>query len=390
MKNKHNVNPLLHALLPLCITIAYILIGFIFDSGWAIGWILFLLIPIVETLINAINSKDASKFAYPVLMAAIFLFTGMMWGRWHPMWVLFVTIPAYYAICDAIKKSHPQQENLYQNPQEYQQAAPEVNQPNQQGVYYQPPVEVNQQPKNNATTIIVTAIICTAVVAVIAIVCTFAWLSGGSINLHGIFDDDSIITEGYTEGPVDASSAGIKNIDIEWINGNVDVQYYDGDTICAEESSKNSKHPMTYKIENSTLYICEFSGNTSSALANRQKKGLTVKIPNDFKADEITFDIVSADITASAIDAVNFELNSVSGNSHISFASQPKDIEIDTVSGNNQLVFPDSTTGYSVSYESVSGSVNTNDFGNALHFGDGYTQIEFDSVSGNLTLEKED
>ncbi|MGN0528735.1 MAG: DUF4097 family beta strand repeat-containing protein [Eubacterium sp.] len=383
MKNKHNVNPLLHALLPICITIAYILIGFIFDSGWAIGWILFLLIPIVETLINAINTKNPSHFAYPVLVTAIFLFTGMMWGLWHPMWVLFVTIPAYYAICDAVKKSQSQPQG------EYQQAPSEVNQPNQQGVYYQPPVEeAGQQPKNNATAIIVTAIICTAVVAVIAIICTFAWLSGGSINVHGIFDDDSIITEGYTEGPVDASTAGIKNIDIEWVNGNVDVQYYDGDTICAEESSKNGKHPMTYKIENSTLYICEFTGNTSSAFANRQKKDLTVKIPNDFKADEITFDIVSADVTASNIDTVDFELNTVSGNSHISFESQPKDIEIDTVSGNNQLVFPGGTTGYSVSYESVSGSVNTNDFGNTLHFGDGYTQIEFDSVSGNLTLEK--
>ena len=108
MSNKNNVNPLLHALLPIIITVAYVLIGTIFDSGWAIGWILFLLIPIVETLVKAINKKNPSHFAYPVLVTAIFLFTGMMWGWWHPMWVLFVTIPAYYAVCDAIKKSKPQ------------------------------------------------------------------------------------------------------------------------------------------------------------------------------------------------------------------------------------------------------------------------------------------
>lgn len=381
MKNKHNVNPLLHALLPVIIVIAYILIGFIFDSGWAIGWILFLLIPIVETLVNAINLKDASKFAYPVLVTAIFLFTGMMWGWWHPMWVLFVTIPAYYAICDAVKKSKPQQQT------EYQQAPTEAN---QDGVYYQPTVEAPQeQPKSNATAIIITAIICAAVVAVIAIICTFAWLSGGSINVHGIFDNDTQSGESYVEGPYDVSTDGIENIDIEWVNGNIDVQYYDGDTIYIEESSKSDKYPMTYKVDNKTLYIDEYSGNISSTLSGKWKKDLIVKLPNGFKTDYISIDIVSAELTASSLDTLGFELNSVSGNSHISFASQPQEIEMDTVSGNIQLVLPEDISGYSISNESVSGSINTNDFGNTLYYGDGYTRIEHDAVSGNLTLEKD-
>lgn len=383
MKNKHNVNPLLHALLPVIIVIAYILIGFLFDSGWAIGWILFLLIPIVETLVNAINTKNPSHFAYPVLVTAIFLFTGMMWGWWHPMWVVFVTIPAYYAICDAVKKSKPQQQA------EYQQAPSEANQTNQQGVYYQPPVEASQeQPKNNATAIIITAIICAAVVAVIAIICTFSWLSGGSINVHGIFDDDTQSTENYVEGPYNVSTEGIGIIDIEWVNGNVDVQYYDGDTIYIEESSKSDKHPMTYKVDDKTLYIDEYAGNISTAFSGRLKKDLTVKIPNGFKTDVINIDVVSAEVTASSLDTLGFELNSVSGNSHISFVSQPQEIETDTVSGNIQLVLPEDISGYSISNESVSGSINTNDFGNTLYYGDGYTRIEHDAVSGNLTLEK--
>ncbi|MGN1328537.1 MAG: DUF4097 family beta strand repeat-containing protein [Eubacterium sp.] len=384
MKNKNNVSPLLHALLPIVITVAYILIGFIFDAGWAIGWILFLLIPIVETLVNAINSKDASKFAYPVLVAAIFLFTGMMWGWWHPMWVLFVTIPAYYAVCDAIKKSKTQQPENQQIPTENNQT--EVK---QEGVYYQPSVEVTpQQPKNNSNSIIITAIICTAVVAGIAIICTFAWLSGGSINIHGIFDNDSQSTESYVEGPYDVATEGIENIDIEWVSGNVDVQYYDGDTIYIEESAKSDKNPMTYKVDNKTLYIDEFADNVSTAFSSKLKKDLTVKIPSEFKTNEFTLDIVSANLTISNLNTRDFELNAVSGNSHIYFATQPQDIEMDTVSGDIQLVFPSDITGYSISNESVSGSVNTNDFGNTLNYGDGYTKIEHDAVSGNLTLEK--
>ena len=245
-----------------------------------------------------------------------------------------------------------------------------------------------EQPKSNATAIIITAIICAAVVAVIAIICTFAWLSGGSINVHGIFDNDTQSIESYVEGPYDVSTDGIENIDIEWVNGNIDVQYYDGDTIYIEESSKSNKYPMTYKVDNKTLYIDEYSGNISSTLSGKWKKDLIVKLPNGFKTDYISIDIVSAELTASSLDTLGFELNSVSGNSHISFASQPQDIEMDTVSGNIQLVLPEDISGYSISNESVSGSINTNEFGNTLYYGDGYTRIEHDAVSGNLTLEK--
>lgn len=378
MKNKHNVNPLLHALLPVIITISYILIGFLLDSGWAIGWILFLLIPIIETLISAINTKNPSHFAYPVLVTAIFLFTGMMWGLWHPMWVVFVTIPAYYAICDAIKKSKPQPEDEYQQ---------EPSEANQQGVYYQPVVEVPQQPKNNTTAIIISIVVSIAVVAIVAIVCTFSWLSG-NFNAPEIFKTNTENTESYVQGPFDIATDGIENIDVEWVNGNIDVQCYDGDTIYIEESTSNDKHPMTYKVENKTLYIDEFSNHSSTAFTNNLRKDLTVKIPKDFKTDEFTLDIVSANVTVSNLNTLGFELNSVSGNSHISFVSQPQDIEMDTVSGDIQLVLPADISGYSISNESVSGSINTNDFGNVTRYGDGYTRIELDAVSGNLTVEK--
>lgn len=386
MKNKHNVNPLLHALLPVIITIAYILIGFVFDSGWAIGWILFLLIPIIETLINAINTKNPSHFAYPVLVTAIFLFTGMMWGLWHPMWVLFVTIPAYYAICDALKKQKPQQlDNPQQpaNPQEPVYA-------NQNGGYYQQPVpSYQQQPKNNTTAIIISVIVSVAAIIIVGIVCTFSWLSG-SFNVPNAFikNQNTEIAESYVEGPYNVATDGVESINVEWVNGNVDVQYYDGDTIYIEESSSNDKNPMTYKVEGRTLFIDEFAYNSSKSFANIAKKDLTLKIPEDFKVYEFSLDIVSAKVTVSQLVADDFELNTVSGNAHISFKAQPKSVETDSVSGDVQLVFPSDISGYSISKESVSGSVNTNDFENSLYYGDGYTRIEFDSVSGNLMLEK--
>lgn len=378
MKNKNNVNPLVHALLPIGVTFAYILIGFLFDSGWAIGWILFLLIPIVETLINAIKTKNSSHFAYPVLVTAVFLFTGMMWGWWHPGWVMFVTIPAYYAVCDAINKQRAGKQEIVEN----------NNQESTDGTYFQPTVEVensNNKKNSNITSIVITAIICGTVVAVIAIVFVFSWLSGGTINVKGFDDyentDGTIVSE-----QEDISAEGINAIDIEWVDGNVNIEYYDDDEIHFEETS--SKYPMIYKVENNTLHIDEYSTNKISSLKGFRKKDLTVKLPKDRELVKLNLEIVSSNINANDLNAKVVELDSVSGNTNLSFATQPRDIEIESVSGDINIALPSDISGYTILKDSVSGDVNANDFGGTLYYGDGYTQIDVDSVSGNLNINK--
>lgn len=378
MKNKNNVNPLVHALLPIGVTFAYILIGFLFDSGWAIGWILFLLIPIVETLINAIKTKNPSHFAYPVLVTAVFLFTGMMWGWWHPGWVMFVTIPAYYAVCDAINKQRAGKQEVVEN----------NNQESTNGTYFQPTVEVensNNKRNSNITSIVITAIICGTVVAVIAIVFVFSWLSGGTINVKGFDDyentDGTIVTE-----QANISAEGINAIDIEWVDGNVNIEYYDDDEIHFEETS--SKYPMIYKVENNTLHIDEYSTKKISSLKGFRKKDLTIKLPKDMELVKLNLEIVSSNINANDLKAKVVELDSVSGNTNLSFATQPRDIEIESVSGDINIALPSDISGYTILKDSVSGDVNANDFGGTLYYGDGYTQIDVDSVSGNLNINK--
>ena len=388
MKNKQNVNPLLHALLPIVITIAYILIGFVFDSGWAIGWILFLLIPIIETLVNAIKNKNPSNFAYPVFVTAIFLFTGMMWGLWHPMWVLFVTIPAYYAVCDAIKKSKPQpapqQSNEYAQENSNNQA-----EQNQQGTYYNPPVNVSyQQSKNGSTAVIITIIVAIAVVACVAIFSVFAWLGGG-FNTHDVIGSKSDVnSQSFAKGPYDIATDGIESIDIEWVNGNINVESYNGDTIYIEESSSNQKYPMTYKIDNKTLEIEEYSNSLSASVVGRVKKDLTVKIPEDFVTDVFSLDIVSAQVNISNLNTLGFDLECVSGNTRVSFAKQPQRIDADSVSGNIYITLPSDVSGFSIAKDSISGNLDTSDFGNVTRYGDGYTLIDIESVSGNIYVEK--
>ena len=88
---------------PILITIIYLLWGFLWD-GWAVGWTLYVTVPIYYSIFDCIKKKKASHFAYPVLVTFIYLFVGMQWGFWHPNWVIFITIPIYYAITDAIEK----------------------------------------------------------------------------------------------------------------------------------------------------------------------------------------------------------------------------------------------------------------------------------------------
>jgi len=89
---------------PILATIAYILFGYFnICGGWGYGWIVFLTIPIYYTLVEAILKRDANIFCYPVFAAIAFLIMGFVWGLWHPGWVVFLTIPVYYGVVNGIK-----------------------------------------------------------------------------------------------------------------------------------------------------------------------------------------------------------------------------------------------------------------------------------------------
>lgn len=77
--------------------IAFVLTGTL-TGIWHPTWMVFLLIPVIDSFITAIVKRDFHKFAYPVLAFDVFLWIGFMHNLWHPGWVIFLTIPIYYAI----------------------------------------------------------------------------------------------------------------------------------------------------------------------------------------------------------------------------------------------------------------------------------------------------
>lgn len=106
----------MHFPYPILCAVAYLAMGFVWDL-WHPGWLIFLTIPLYYPLVEAAyKSKDLVRtllsFPYPVLVAGVYLLIGFEWGLWHPYWMLFLTIPIYYAVLGALKDHSPIEINI--------------------------------------------------------------------------------------------------------------------------------------------------------------------------------------------------------------------------------------------------------------------------------------
>ena len=99
------------------ILLAYIILGLTLpdNQGWFVYWVLFLLIPVIPSLMQAIHRRKFCDFLYPVLITAIYCFLGLEFDLWHPYWVLFLTIPVYYAVFAPIDNLLKKKEEKEQN-----------------------------------------------------------------------------------------------------------------------------------------------------------------------------------------------------------------------------------------------------------------------------------
>ena len=91
---------------PILALLAYMTIG-IFFHVWHPTWLIFLTIPVYYTLVTMKRAKSfkakANVFPYPILCTIFYLSAGFDYGLWHPMWLLFLTIPVYYMFVNSIK-----------------------------------------------------------------------------------------------------------------------------------------------------------------------------------------------------------------------------------------------------------------------------------------------
>jgi len=85
--------------------LALILVGCLVKGGWSWSWTFMLLVPVVISIPDSIKHKKISHFAYPFLTAFVYFFVCLaITPMWHPLWVVFVSIPVFYSIVCPIDK----------------------------------------------------------------------------------------------------------------------------------------------------------------------------------------------------------------------------------------------------------------------------------------------
>lgn len=93
-------------------TAAYLFLGFWHDL-WHPGWLIFAAIPFVHEIMGmfAVPGLRNKLNQFPVWLLSVvaYLLMGFVWDLWHPGWVVFLAIPAYYGLVSMFPKGkHPE------------------------------------------------------------------------------------------------------------------------------------------------------------------------------------------------------------------------------------------------------------------------------------------
>ena len=114
-------NVLIDLSYPVICVAAYLIFGFCnLFGGWGLSWIIFLTIPVFQSLINAITKRRFSKFEYATLIILIYLYCGLYHGAWHPTWVMFFAVPILEGLANAIDRSKAKKNAEPQNDDNYE------------------------------------------------------------------------------------------------------------------------------------------------------------------------------------------------------------------------------------------------------------------------------
>ena len=95
--------------------VAYILLGSLLNM-WGNAWVVVFIPEIICSIARAIIKKNPSQVNMPFIAVFVFFFVcmvvpGQSANLWHPMWVVFLSVPVYYTICSIIRKAVNKEEN---------------------------------------------------------------------------------------------------------------------------------------------------------------------------------------------------------------------------------------------------------------------------------------
>lgn len=246
-------------------------------------------------------------------------------------------------------------------------------------------------------------------------------------NVDSWVSDVTVIGGNRGSGSVEAGQ--IRNLDIDWVSGSVNIQPGDTDQILfSEDADLPQGEQMVWKQSGDTLSI-QFCATNFSIFSSSRSKDLTVTVPQSWNCIDLDISTTSASVNVTGVTAEELELENVSGSCYFSGcsveelsvntvsgnveyygnlgksaecstvsadctlapANAPRELSLDSVSGNLILYLPPDC-GFTASMDSVSGGISSEFFTNSQNgkhtHGDGYCRIALDSVSGDLAIHK--
>lgn len=104
--SRRKINAIKSVLMSFYITlimIVYIMLG-VFTKKWHPYWLIFLTIPIYGSLVEAILRRKVSIFSIEMLAISVYVTVGFISNIWHPTWVILLIIPIYRSTLSAMRK----------------------------------------------------------------------------------------------------------------------------------------------------------------------------------------------------------------------------------------------------------------------------------------------
>jgi len=206
--------------------------------------------------------------------------------------------------------------------------------------------------------------------------------------------DDAERYMAASEGSIDANR--VNEIHIEWVNGDILVQYGDQDQITWKETFRkgeaNEKSSLHYYMDEDELNLafCQ-AGNQALKGNSRLKKDLVVTLPQNWRLRELEIDNVNGTIT-SQVDANEISAESVNGDKFIT-TNGSREISLDGVNGSSTIYLP-ATAAFRAEFDKVNGGFSS-DFpvekeGKTYTSGRApYVDIEVEVVNGSLNIKKQ-
>ncbi len=240
----------------------------------------------------------------------------------------------------------------------------------------------------------------------------------GKDEIYDNHFNESYKNEFNAKNRYEINPSGINELSVDWVDGNVIIEPYDGTEILLIESSSSEiteKNYLGYRVDEGELEITMTKRIGKLYLFSKDidiKKDLIIKVPNSLASHliEISLDGVDANLTLNEISAGSLSINTVDGNVtgknlslseiemdtvdgnlDVDLLTCPVEIEVDSVDGNVTITIPYNSQ-FTAHLDTASGTLNSEFHDTCAKgycsIGNGNAQFKMDSVDGNFYIKK--